>query len=111
MRNLREDIAELFAELDGQERYELALERVGHHKRAEATERTRQWRKDNPKRFRELRRRFNRNYEQRHPEKRRAAAQRYRDKHREKVREAWRRNTAAYRARKKAAAAAGTQQP
>lgn len=105
-------IAEMFAELDGYGRYDEALEAfarsVDFQRRRDAVERTRLWRKMNPEKFRAQSRRNWKRWAARNPEKAKAVhaenKRRARERNPEKFRAMWRRNTAAYRARKKAAA-------
>jgi hypothetical protein len=90
------DIDEMFAELDGRQRYHDALTVWGAYKvHSEGT-----WARD---------------LQANHPDKYRAwqrpIKQRYRDKHREKTREWARANSKAYRDRKKAAKLAAKEAP
>jgi hypothetical protein len=113
-------IAELFAELDGYDRYELALAvessalaerrriwQASPQAKAKAVQRVRLWRKANPKHAAELNKRNRKAWVQRNPERareiKRARMARWRAANLEHVRERDRRNTAAYRARKAAA--------
>ena len=99
-------IAELFASLDGYERYADALDIVAAQKRAAAIERTRLWRALNPAKYRALNRRTKQQARARNPEAYREQKRRYRETHRELV-HAWRRNEAAARARKRQHAKGG----
>lgn len=82
-------IAEMFAELDGRQRYVDAFEIHAARARSDAVERTAQWRKANPKRAREILRASKRRWEARNPEHARASR---------------RRRSALYRARKRSVA-------
>jgi hypothetical protein len=112
-------IAEMFAELNGYQRYEDALDswssrrdaymreyRADPFRRRKAVETMRAWRKANPERAREQSRLQMRRWKERNPDAYRAwqkrTKERYRQRHPEKVRERNRRNQAARRARLKA---------
>lgn len=118
-------IAEMFAELDGYDRYEAALEiwsRARHAERIEylreyesnpinkarANARVRRWRTNNPERAQANARRARETWRRKHPEafkaKERRRRQNYRKQHPDKVREWNRKHQAARRARLKAAA-------
>lgn len=124
---MTEEIAEMFADLDGTARYheqleivfawkrvernEIVADRVrfsrrvsppSAEQRAKAVERTRAWRKANPDKHRVLRRRANKAWRKKHPDKARARKRRYVAANRDHMREVWKRNSAAYRARKAA---------
>lgn len=116
-------IAEMFAELDGTQRYEHALavwavqraevirlRRGEPDKRREATERTRAWRKANPERALKLSRDAHKRWKAKSPEKYRAwnkrAKARRRARYPEKVRAANTRNQRERRARIRAQTAA-----
>jgi hypothetical protein len=107
-------IAEMFAALDGYERYHHALavwasERYADtERRAIAVDKTRAWRKANPEKARELGRRMHHAWKASNPEgyraKNRRSTKSYRARHPEKVR-AWnRKHQNARRARLKASA-------
>lgn len=93
-------IVELFADLDGRQRYEDALVVWAAFSRARAVENTRQWRKRNPDKWRISRRNSRKRWLKRNPDKAKAIKQRYRAKNIERVREWNRRNQRACRARK-----------
>lgn len=97
-------IAEMFAELDGYDRYQESLEVFTTQKRARAVAATAEWRKRNPEKARKNLRASHKRWTQRYPEKAKAGKKRrakvWRDRNREKVRAAWRKSSAAYRARK-----------
>lgn len=105
MNNLADDIAEMFAELDGYVRYERALAEQAMYERTAAAERTRQWRIDNPKRYRawkngDRNRETTRAWRKANRAKVNAQRNRWTNKNRERARATWRRNQAAARARK-----------
>lgn len=98
--DLRDEIAELFAGLDGSDRHDAAIYEHAVRLRT-ASERTRQWRKDNPLLWKLQRRRSRKRWEAAHPKKRAARKLRQINRRREHYRMLWRKNSAAYRARKK----------
>jgi hypothetical protein len=109
-------IAEMFAELDGRDRYDLELARLFAWQRAtrnaKSVERMRRWRKQNPDKMRAQSRRGIKRWRDRFkandPDGFRAWSnakqRRYRERNRDRVRASWRRNSAAYAARKREAA-------
>ena len=99
-------IAEMFAELDGYDAYDDALYQRSVNHRARAVERTRQWRKDNPKRQAQIAKRYRIAWRKRNPDKLRAAKAKHRNKNRERYRALWRKNSAKYQAKKRAAKSA-----
>lgn len=103
MKNLREDVAALFAELNGYDDEDDAIFDMVVAKRAAAVERTRMWRIQNPAKNRARKRRERASYAKRNRDKvlarkRRQYAKRA-ERDREKLRAIWRRNSAAKRAR------------
>jgi hypothetical protein len=84
MLDLATEIAAMFAGLDGYERYAAALEIAGTRRRAEAVERTAQWRAANPEKFLAQRRKWKRAWEARHPDKHKASRSRQRKARRAK---------------------------
>lgn len=101
-------IAEMFAELDGRDRYHETLEIVGAAKRADAVGRTRLWRILNPAKFRAQRNSAKNKaatsaWRKRNRARMNQQRKAYEAKDRERTRAAWRRRQNAYRARKRAA--------
>jgi hypothetical protein len=100
---LAEEIADLFGDHDGADRYDRRIEEYVAWSRARAVELTRLWRLRHPARAKANQRAWSKGGAKRwlavRPEKRRLYAKRYRDKNRDKVREWNRENQKKRRAR------------
>ncbi len=98
-------IAEMFAALDGYDRYYDDLVDFDIAKRKRAVQRTAEWRKLNPKKARANLKRSRLRWRKRYPEKWRAKKKRRYERRKkldaEKLRAQWRKSTAAYRERKR----------
>lgn len=95
---LHDEVAELFASLDGYERATEDMNWWASNRAARQKAANKRWKLNHPETHRAGERRRESRY--RKTAKGRASRARYRDKHRERLRASWRKSSAKYRAKK-----------